>query len=91
MYHELKCWPQYFRPLADGVKTFELRRDDRGFSLFDILRIREFVPLTGKYTGREVTRRVVYILHGPKLGLADGWLILGLGPTDDPAHYISPA
>ena len=42
--HELKTWPEYFAPTAAGVKTFEVRRDDRGFRVGDRLRLREFEP-----------------------------------------------
>lgn len=27
--HNLKTWPEFYRSILDGSKTFELRRDDR--------------------------------------------------------------
>ena len=42
--HELKIWPEFFEPVASGVKTFEVRRDDRGFAVGDRLRLREWEP-----------------------------------------------
>lgn len=54
--HELKVWPEFFDPLDRNEKTFEARRNDRGFKVGDILHLREFVPagfephiLTGNY------------------------------------------
>ena len=40
--HELKCWPEFFEPTAAGVKTFEIRRNDRGFKVDDWLHLREW-------------------------------------------------
>ena len=51
--HELKIWPSSFAAVTDGTKTVELRRNDRGFKVGDVLRLREFVPCDKcKATGR---------------------------------------
>lgn len=42
--HELKILPEYFEKVLDGSKTFELRKDDRGFNVGDILILREYIP-----------------------------------------------
>lgn len=83
--HELKCWPEFFEALRDGVKPFELRKDDRGFQVGDILRLREWDPATNAYSGQELRRRVTYKLsHRPgagcaaDLGLKEGYAILGI-------------
>jgi hypothetical protein len=39
---ELKVLPPYFDAIADGSKTFELRRNDRAYQRGDRLRLREF-------------------------------------------------
>ena len=39
--HELKTWPQFFDSIVDGTKTFELRKDDRGFEVGDAVLLRE--------------------------------------------------
>ena len=79
MLHELKTLPEYYGAVLSGQKTFELRRDDRGFQVGDTLKLREYE--NDEYTGREITRRVIYIRRGPVYGLAEGWAILGLGRT----------
>lgn len=86
--HELKTDPAVFQALHDWQKTYELRKNDRGFAVGDELRLRETrftgaemavgVPL--EYTGREVVRRVSHILTGPIYGLEAGWSILALVP-----------
>lgn len=60
--HELKTWPEYYERLVDGTKTFEYRRNDRGFKVGDILHLREYDSITGHYSGREMRRRVTYLL-----------------------------
>ncbi|WP_410744599.1 DUF3850 domain-containing protein, partial [Clostridium neonatale] len=50
--HELKVWPQYFGRILDGSKTFEFRKDDRGFELGDTLILREFEPGVRDYSGQ---------------------------------------
>ena len=59
--HELKCWPQYFESISEGIKTFEIRKDDRGYEVGDLLHLREYDNEDGKYTGNEVWCAVTYI------------------------------
>lgn len=42
--HDLKVWPQYYKRLADGTKTFEIRNNDRGYQSGDKLILREWDP-----------------------------------------------
>lgn len=44
MKHELKIWPQYYCRVADGSKTFEVRKNDRGFQPGDSVVLREWDP-----------------------------------------------
>jgi hypothetical protein len=76
--HELKTWPQFFDAIIDGTKSFELRRDDRGFEVGDALLLRECDQL-GNYSGRAVSRLVVYKLNAASFsGIEEGYCILGL-------------
>ena len=61
--HDLKCWPEFFKYLWSGEKTFELRNDDRGYSAGDTLRIREWTKQAG-YTGRWLRFEVPFVLSG---------------------------
>jgi hypothetical protein len=44
MKHELKIWPQYFCRVLDGSKTFEVRKNDRGFQPGDHVVLHEYDP-----------------------------------------------
>lgn len=84
MTHALKCWPEYFKSLDSGEKTFELRKDDRPFELGDKLILQEYNTATEKYSGKEAVFTISYILRDkPKFGLKPGYCILGLKePTE---------
>src|ERR1041385_2836695 len=73
--HDLKTWPAFFTPLADGVKHFEIRRNDRIFRVGDDLLLREYDPHRQQYTGREVRRTIIYMTNFNQL---DGFVVLGL-------------
>ena len=61
--HRLKCLPEFFQPLWNSEKTFEVRRDDRGFRAGDHLMLAEWAE-AGGYTGREITAEVTYLFSG---------------------------
>lgn len=76
--HDLKCWPVDFAAIMRGEKTHDARRDDRGFSVDDVLRLHEWTPddpsardfmasgkkIRGTYTGRTMDVVVTYITRG---------------------------
>lgn len=73
--HELKIKPVYFEAIKEGIKTFELRKDDRNFKVGDILLLREWEH---KYSGRKIKKKVIYILKEIE-GIEIGYCILALG------------
>lgn len=90
--HNLKTWPEYWHSIANGLKTFELRFNDRDYKEGDILVLREWVPPIrigdkispawgGKYTGNVVLAKVKHILLGKgPLGkvLPEGWVAMSI-------------
>lgn len=75
MIHELKILPEYFEAVADGTKRFELRKDDRGFTVGDEIILKEWNGT--EYTGRSVKKQISYILKN-YAGLAEGYAVLSL-------------
>jgi hypothetical protein len=94
--HELKTWPAYFERLLSGEKTFEVRKDDRGFQAGDELLLREFDPAKCRlrdgclptrcpaYTGREL-RFTAGFVYRQGAGLDCGpYVVLSLLPAPVP-------
>lgn len=75
--HELKTVQPHFANVASGVKRAEIRRDDRGFAVGDVLILREYDPASCSYSGREVEVRVTHVLSGFE-GLAAGYVSLSI-------------
>jgi hypothetical protein len=100
--HELRCWAPYFDEIKAGRKTFELRRDDRGYQKGDELVLVRADPEHphGFWTesGAPALRneaatlrmRVTYITHGGRFGLQDGWVCMGISEISEPAYSSSP-
>ncbi len=59
--HTLKILPQYFEPVLDGSKTFEIRLDDRGFQKGDAIMLRETDDFGTKHTGRTIIAVIGYV------------------------------
>ena len=79
--HRLKTWPRYFAAVYEGRKTYEVRRDDRGFNVGDILHLVEW-SIHGGETGREVKHTITYISRQSSLiPLPAGYVIMALGPA----------
>lgn len=51
MKHELKIWPQYYCRVADGSKTFEVRKNDRGYQPGDTVVLHEYDPTPHEVKG----------------------------------------
>jgi hypothetical protein len=80
--HYLKIWPEPFAAILDGRKRFEVRKDDRGYKVGDVLHLREWDPHYREHTGRVQVRTVRYIARG--WGLPDDICVMGL--DDGPAE-----
>ncbi len=74
MIHELKCWPPYYYFIYQGIKTFELRNNDRNFQTGDMIVLKEYQPNKKIYTGREMILRITFMLTKYP-GLENGYVI----------------
>lgn len=83
--HKLKCWPNYFEAIERGEKTFEVRRDDRGYQKGDVLILQKYDPEKARYVYygdhhmAELRRKVKYIMTGGQFGLEPGYVVMALG------------
>lgn len=77
MVHCLKIVVDYYESCANGIKTFELRKNDRDYQVGDFLWLSEWDGYA--CTGRSCFFVVTYILREcSKYGLLDGYVILGI-------------
>lgn len=89
--HELKCWPDGFAQIVDGGKRWELRHNDRGFEVGDLLQLREWKPMPatpqqqepGIYTGNEQLVRIIDVWPAERFApfgnpLLVGWVVLSI-------------
>ncbi|MCG8622618.1 MAG: DUF3850 domain-containing protein [Proteobacteria bacterium] len=77
--HYLKTVQPYFSDVANRIKDFDLREDDRNFAVGDYLALQEFVG--GVITDRVVLVTVTYKLDNHP-GLAKGCCVLGIEFVD---------
>lgn len=84
--HELKDWPEYFEPLARGLKTFEIRRNDRQFKVGDEVRLIE-KELGSDPTGREARFVISYLTDFQQ---QSGYVVLGLQSVPGVPPFAPP-
>lgn len=76
MIHKLKTVEPFFFDIHRGLKTFEIRKDDRPFSAGDILHLQKWPELGGAEI-QEV--EVIYIMRdAPDFGLMPGYCLMGI-------------
>lgn len=82
--HKLKTWRQYFEAVERCEKTFQVRRDDRGFQKGDRVVLQE-VKAPGELcayrpTGRKMEFEIGWVLTGGHFGLEPGYVAFSLVP-----------
>lgn len=77
--HDLKTWPEFYEAVADGSKTFEVRKNDRDFKVGDTLLIRHYEPMSGKFDLDKplIKLKITYVLQGGNFGVLEGFAVLG--------------
>ena len=94
--HDLKTLDAYFDAVKDGSKTFEVRRDDRGFNKGDAVLLRRYgEDAFGKLTfkryrhdalgcAREQAETLKFtigwVLTGGQFGIEPGFVVFSLAP-----------
>jgi ParB family transcriptional regulator, chromosome partitioning protein len=76
---KLKTDIKPFEAVLAGVKTFELRFNDREFRTGDVLILDEWDKTNSTYTGRCIHASVIYILF-EGYGLPEGYVIMSIRP-----------
>lgn len=81
MTHALKTWPEIYKLVEDGLKSFQLRKADRPFKQGDDIVLQEWDNTKEEYTGKEWKGTISYVFSGEtfeKFGLKKGYVLLGI-------------
>ena len=83
MTHILKILPEFFNLVSLGVKSWELRKNDRDFQIGDILILKEIQAGNNTdlfpndiFTGREISVSVFHIFDKVEFGLQPNHIII---------------
>lgn len=79
MIHDLKILPEHFAPVVRNYKRAEVRFNDRGFEVGDILCLKEWSECAG-YTGQSVLRKITHIAD--LSAWREGWVLLSIAERD---------
>lgn len=60
MIHELKILPEYFDEVVSRKKTFEIRKNDRGFQEGDVVILKKHTKKKG-YSGDYIKAKITYV------------------------------
>ncbi len=61
MIHTLRTWPDPFAAVVSGHKTHEIRKNDRGYAVGDVLYLHEWDPASELYTGKSYAVEVTFM------------------------------
>ena len=79
MTHNLKIKKIFWQDIISGIKTFELRKDDRNYQVGDEIHFTVIDDLEKTTEDNDHVFVITYILKDvPQYGLADGYAILGI-------------
>lgn len=83
--HQIRLGESFFEDVCSNIKSFELRKNDKGYKKGDILELMEFAD--GRNTGRMVRKLVTYILED-YTGLEDGFCIMATSLIDKDGEQL---
>ncbi len=82
---EKKVFKKYFQDIIDGKKSFEVRLADFSCGIGDVLLLKEWDEIKKEFTGRQIERKIKYLIRTKDLTFWDaseiakyGYLIIGL-------------
>jgi len=86
--HTRKSWRMFFEDIYAGIRTSDIRSEDRGqFHEDDELHLREWDPVKGTYTGREMICLITYVQRNKSNpcaissdALKEGYCVLSIRP-----------
>ena len=83
MKHSIKIEQHYLIHIVEGIKTFEVRKNDRDYQVGDTI---YFMPIESKggydvyKSGYSTHFRITYVHHC--FGMQEGYVVLGIMPSE---------
>lgn len=77
MEHKVKILPEYFERVLEGLKTFEIRNNDREYETGDTIILQEW-DSEQEYTGREITKIIGWLTKDEELAVSEGYVVFSL-------------
>lgn len=82
--HYLKIWPEFYKPVKQRKKTFDIRFNDRNYKVGDICIFQEWDPKKEEYTGSpDIITHVPYVLSGTPW-LPEGYVCMSIRVLGQP-------
>jgi hypothetical protein len=91
-HHTLKTHPPLFRAVREGVKNFDVRKDDRAFQAGDTVELTFYDPdVPGGFPAPSfvqddarspMKRRITFVLRGGQYGVEPGYVVLALAGVE---------
>lgn len=78
--HELKILPEYYNAVVSGDKTFEIRENDRNYTVGDMLLLKEYNSESKKYTGQKIRKEICYMTDYAQ---RNGYVVLGIRDVNE--------
>jgi hypothetical protein len=82
MTHALKTTQPYFKYVQDGIKNFEVRKDDRLYGEGDDIILQEWNAENKSYTGEEWHGKITMILRDETF-CKKGYCIMSIKPKEN--------
>ncbi len=76
--HHLKCDPAPYVQVAQGLKTYEIRKFDRDYVVGDYLVLAEFDRQTRQYSGQKVRAKIVAMTPPGNYDMPENIGVLGI-------------
>lgn len=80
MIHHVKAIEPFYSHVKQGIKPFELRKNDRDYFEKDLIELMQFID--GKLTGQSIYVEITYMLDDFP-GIEKGYCILGIKRLPD--------
>jgi hypothetical protein len=75
--HTLKTLTPFFEDIENGLKTFEVRINDRNFKVGDRCILLQWNKAMDCHEKGSIEVEITYILEGGQFGIEEGYIVFG--------------